>query len=49
MKTTSTTSVSSTLNRSIFFFYEKTLRYVLSSSCYVIGMVCTVSTTIHVR
>lgn len=28
MKTTSTTSVSPTLNRSIFFFYEKTLRYV---------------------
>lgn len=28
MKTTSTTSVSSTLNRSIFFFYEKALRYV---------------------
>lgn len=28
MKTTSTTSVSPTLNRSIFFFYEKALRYV---------------------
>lgn len=28
MKTTSATSVSPTLNRSIFFFYEKTLRYV---------------------
>lgn len=28
MKTTSATSVSPTLNRSIFFFYEKALRYV---------------------
>ena len=28
MKTTSTTSVSPTLNRSIFFFYGKALRYV---------------------
>lgn len=28
MRNISTTSVNSTLNRSIFFFYEKALRYV---------------------
>ena len=49
MRNISTTSVNSTLNRSIFFFYEKALRYVPISSCYVIGMACTVFTTTHVR